>query len=165
MARVHFVKKAQKDNAVVKKGESYYWWKFRFGGRRISATRPRPSQLTQSDYLSAAYGLQEQVEDLQIDNDNLGDVASELRNIADELQTLGSEQEDKISNMPDSLQNGEIAERLQARADACEEIAQELEQAASEIEDLIEPDMDDPAAPDVDEIEVIIQGISWELDP
>lgn len=31
MARLHFVKSARKDNpsAEVKKGESYYWWKFR----------------------------------------------------------------------------------------------------------------------------------------
>ncbi len=53
MARAHFVKKARKDNpaAGIKAGDSYYWWKFRRGGKHYSKTAPRPSQLTQSEYL------------------------------------------------------------------------------------------------------------------
>lgn len=128
MARIHFVKKARKDYPAhsIKKGDFYYWWKFRFGGKHFSKKHPRPSQLTQSEYLSAAYGLQEQIEDLEIEDleirdDNLEDVAGELRSAADELHTLGSEQEDKIGNMPDSLQDSDTAERLRGRAEACEE--------------------------------------------
>lgn len=163
MARVTFVKKAQKDYPAhgIEKGESYYWWKFRHGSKHFSKTRPRPSQLTQSDYLSSAYALQEQIEDLQYSPDIMEDVPGDLRNVADELRTLGSEQEDKICNMPDSLQDSEVAERLRARAEACEEIAGELESAADEIEDL-----------DVEEDENlygvvadIISAISWDLDP
>ena len=43
MPRVHHVKSARKDNPVAKKGESYYWWKFRYGGKRYSKT-PRPGR-------------------------------------------------------------------------------------------------------------------------
>jgi len=50
MPRVHFVKHARKDNDLVKKGESYYWWKFRFTGKCMSKTPPRKSQLTESEY-------------------------------------------------------------------------------------------------------------------
>ncbi len=57
MPRVTHVKKARKDNPVCKAGESYYWWKFRYGGKRYSLTRPRPSQLTQSAYFGGLRAL------------------------------------------------------------------------------------------------------------
>jgi chromosome segregation ATPase len=158
MARVHFVKA----------GDSYYWWKFHFGGKHFSKTHPRPSQLTQSEYLSSAYALlQEQIEDMEIKDDNLEDVADELRSVADEVRTLGQEQEDKIGNMPDSLQDGETAQMMRGRAEACEEVAGELESAADEIEDLIDPDVDvdDPAAAGADQAQSIIDGIGWNFEP
>lgn len=140
MPRVNFVKKARKaiPESGIKVGESYYWWSFRYGGKRVSKTHPRPSQLTQSEYLSTAYSLQEQLEDFEIDPEDMASLSNELTSIADDLRTLGSEQEDKRSNMPDQLQDGEIGERLQNRAEACEEVASELESAASEVEDLFE---------------------------
>lgn len=161
MARAHFVKKARKDQpGGIKAGDSYYWWEFRFGGKHFSKTHPRQSQLTQSEFLSAAYALQEQVEDLQYGPDILEDVPGDLRNVADELRTLGSDQEDKIGNMPDSLQDGEVAERMRGRAEACEEIAGELESAADEIEDLEVEEHEELYGIVAD----IISGISWDVD-
>ena len=43
MPRVNYVKKARKNNPAVKRGESYFWWKFRYGGKQYSKTRPRQS--------------------------------------------------------------------------------------------------------------------------
>lgn len=162
MARATFVKHARKDNPVAKKGDMYWWWKFRFGGKHYSKTHPRPSQLTQSDYLSSAYAFQEQIEDITVDDDNLEDAAGELRSVADEVRNLGSEQEYKIGNMPDSLQESDTAQMLRGRAEACEALAGELESAADEIEDLIDPDVDadDPAA-SADQAQSIIGNISW----
>lgn len=138
MARAHFVKKARKDYPEhgIAKGDSYYWWKFRYGGKRYSKTRPRPSQLTQSDFLSTVYAYQEQIEDIDIDPDDLQSVADELRSVAEELETLGQEQEDKIDNMPDSLQDSEVAELLRERGESCSTVAGDLEAAADEIEEL-----------------------------
>lgn len=181
MARATFVKKARKDipAAGVKAGDSYYWWKFRFGGKHYSKSHPRPSQLTQSEYLSAAYALQEQVEDIRIDPSDLQAVADELRSVADELRQLGEEQESKIDNMPESLQYSETAEKMRARAEACEECAGELESAADDIEaldpageesdeDADEPD-GNPISDSSDElvcrVEDIIAGIGWNIDP
>jgi len=123
MPRVHFVKKARKDNSLVKAGESYYWWKFRYGGKRLSKTYPKQSKLTQSEFLSQLYELQEEIEDL-VAEDGLASVASD---IAERVRTLGEEQTDKRDNMPDSLQDSPTGELLQTRADKCEEIASELE--------------------------------------
>lgn len=123
MPKVHFVKKARKDNSLVKNGESYYWWKFRRGGKHLSKTYPKQSQLTQSEFLGELYRLQEEIEDLVADDS----LASAVADLAERFRTLGEEQSDKRDNMPDSLQDSPTGELLQTRADRCEEIASDLE--------------------------------------
>jgi len=168
MARATFVKHARNDypSQGIEKGDAYWWWKFRFGGKHYSKTAPRPSQLTQSEYLSTAYALQEQIEDIKVEDDNLQAVVDDLRSVGDEIRALGTEQEEKIGNMPDSLQESDTAQMLQDRSEACESLADEIETAAGEIEDLIDPDLDvdDPAAADVDQVQSIIDGIGWNFE-
>lgn len=139
MPRVTHVKSARKDNPVCKKGESYYWWKFRYGGKRYSLTRPRPSQLTQSAYYSTVRGLVEQIDDANpTDWDELEALRDEIR---DELENLGQESQDSLDNMPDALQYSPTGELLQERIDACENAQSELE--GIEEFDEEEPDRDD----------------------
>ncbi len=134
MARAHFVKKAQKNNPAVKKGESYYWWAFMQGGRggpkHYSKTAPRQSQLTQSDFLSQIYSLQEEIEDLRAENylEDRESLKGEVEDIISQVRELGEEQDEKKNNMPDSLQESETGELLANRAEECENFAQELEQ-------------------------------------
>lgn len=132
MPRVHHVKKARKDNPAVKAGEPYYWWEFRYGGKRYSATYPRQSQLTQSEFLSQAYAYSEQIEDAQ----SLEDISG----LPDDIRSLGEEQEEKIYNMPDSLQDSDTAELLRERAEVMETWATEIEEILGEDEG---DDMDD----------------------
>lgn len=127
MPRVHFVNKARKDNPAVKKGESYYWWEFRYGGKRYSATHPRQSQLTQSEFLSQMYSFQEQLEDAT----SIEDIAG----LPDEIRQLGEEQTEKKDNMPESLQYGPTGELLDERAEAMETWASELEDIINESDD------------------------------
>jgi hypothetical protein len=180
MARANYVAHAQKDNCAVKKGEPYWWWKFRHGGKHYSANRPRASQLTQSEYLSTIYACQENLEDSvaevrkgKLTLDELADACDEQ---AEEVRTAGSECEDRRGNMPDALQESETGQLLQDRADACESTADELEQAAESIRELVGPTVD-AAADDteddeadgvekateeqIDEAENIVSGISW----
>jgi flagellar biosynthesis chaperone FliJ len=135
MAKVTFVKSARKDNPVAKKGESYYWWKPMVGGRggakRYSKERPSRSQLTQSEFLSALYGIED------------GDMASaqtpeEFKSIAEALRDLGQEQQDKYDNMPEGLQQGDTGQMLEERAQNCESWADEIEQRADELETALE---------------------------
>lgn len=142
MPRVTFVKAARKDNAVCKKGESYFWWKFRHGGKRFSLTRPRPSQLTQSAYYGTVRSLVEQIEDANIgDYDEFvsvkEDVVSELENLRDESQA-------SLDNMPDSLQYSPTGELLSERVDACDN-------AISDIEGIDEFDEDEPVREDFED--------------
>lgn len=150
MPRVHFVKKARKDvpNSDIKAGESYYWWKFRFGGKRVSRTRPKASQLTQSSFLSTLYDIQDLLASPPQD-DSLPDFRDD---IVSQLEDLKGECEDSLSNMPDSLQYSPTGELLQERIDALESAISELEgieldefsaSEGSEVEDEHRSDADD----------------------
>lgn len=118
MPRVTHVKKARKDNPVCKKGESYYWWKFRYGGKRFSLTRPRASQLTQSAYYSTVRSMCEGIEDYSVDS--VEDFETLRDDIAGQIQDLCSETQDSLDNMPDQLQYSPTGELLQERIDALE---------------------------------------------
>lgn len=135
MPRVHFVKKARKDNdrCGVKAGESYFWWQNRGSGgkgagiKRCSKTRPRQSQLTMSDFYSAVYSLQEDIEDAIGTITEIGDLESMRDEWAQQARDIGTDQSDKLANMPEGLQQGPTGELLQERADACETWAEEIE--------------------------------------
>jgi len=70
MAQAHFVKRARKDYPEddIKKGDSYWWWAFmvcgRGGPKHRSKKEPRPSQLTQSDFLSTVMSVEEDLSEL-----------------------------------------------------------------------------------------------------
>lgn len=127
MPRVTFVKKARKDNPVCKKGESYYWWAMMSGGRygpkRYSKTPPKPSQLTNSEFLGTIGDIEDEIGGLSADDS----LEQSVADIAQRVRDLGEEQESKKGNMPDGLQEGTTGELLQERADKCGEIADELE--------------------------------------
>lgn len=135
MPRVTHVKKARKNvkGSNIKKGESYYWWKFRYGGKHVSKTPPRMSQLTQSDFLGNMYAICEEIEDLKAE-----DVSQEkIDEIRDQLEQLRDETQDKLDNMPDQLQEADTGQLLQSRIEGCDEMIDELDQIdLSELDDL-----------------------------
>ena len=157
MPRVHFVKKARKDypEAGIKKGESYYWWKFRYGGLHRSKTKPKPSQLTQSDFLSQVYEIEERIQEIDIDDD----FQAEIDDIVSELEMLRDETEDKLNNMPEQLQDtSEAGILLQDRIDALDDWISDLESVDISIdEDLSEEELQDR----VDEILEEIQSYGY----
>lgn len=157
MPRVTFVKSARKDNPVAKKGESYYWWKFRYGGKRYSKTRPRQSQLTQSAYFGTVYSLQEEVEDAPVLE--AADIESLRDSIQSQVEDLSQESQDSLDNMPDQLQYSPTGELLQERVDACDYAVSDLEN----IEVEFEFDEDEPAPEDFeDEVEFNDEQNEWE---
>jgi hypothetical protein len=133
MPRVTFVKNARKDNKVCLKGESYYWWKFRFGGKHYSLTRPKPSQLTQSNYLGTLYSICESVEEYGIEPGEEGAIENLRDEVVGQLEELRDECEESRSNMPEALQDSPTGELLQERYDA-------IDGALGDIENVEEPD-------------------------
>jgi hypothetical protein len=135
MARTHFVKKARKDypEAGIKKGESYYWWKFRYGGKHMSKEAPKASQLTQSEFLSSLYDIQERL--AEITGDDITNLQGDVQSISEELNQMAEECREKHDNMPEGLQEGEVGQMLEERADACENAASELDGIDFDIND------------------------------
>lgn len=119
MARAVFVKKAAKDypDQGIKKGESYWWWKFRFGGKHYSKTAPRASQLTQSNFYSTVYGVQESLEDANKGEQGLTaeDVKTAIEDAANDLEGLQEETQGSLDNMPEGLQQGDTGQMLEER--------------------------------------------------
>jgi hypothetical protein len=126
---------AQKDypNAGIKKGESYYWWKFRFGGKIMSKTQPKASQLTQSEFLSQLYDIQDRL--AEISGDDITMLQGDVESISEELNQMAEECREKHDNMPEGLQEGEVGQMLEERADACENAASELDGVDFDIND------------------------------
>lgn len=61
--------------------------------------------------------------------------AEELKELAERVRTLGEEQEERRGNMPDSLQESPSGELLSERAGECEELADELDELATRLEE------------------------------
>lgn len=119
MPRVHFVKRARKDYGEIKKGQSYYWWKFRYCAKSRSITPPTPQQLTQSAFWSQVYDLQDQMSNIT-NEDERDELVEQIREFADE-------QSEKRTNMPDSLYDSPTGELLGEREDSLNQWADELE--------------------------------------
>jgi uncharacterized protein YjbJ (UPF0337 family) len=143
MPRVTHVKKARKDvNEKIKKGDSYYWWKFRYGSKLVSTTYPRPQQLTQSSFLITIYDLQDQQGDISAtDTDELEGARDELR---DAVQELLDTTQESFENIPESLQEAPSGELLTERIDSLENWVQELDDFDTDIE------AEEPEEPEAD---------------
>jgi hypothetical protein len=128
MPRVHFVEKARKPipHAGVEVGDSYYWWKFRYGGRRVSKTRPRRSQLTQSLW-SSVYAAQEEL----ADSTDMTAIAELARQVVVEAEQVMEEYETAAEAFNNSGLN-------QERYEAAENFVNEAETFAESIESYME---------------------------
>lgn len=157
MARAIFVKSARKANpdADIKVGDSYYWWKFKWGGKHFSKSPPKRWQLTQSDFYSTLWQIEDRAGGVKADS--IEDLESECESIREELEALRDECQEKLDNMPEGLQKGSTGELLQSRID-------ELDSLISEIEgmDFSEPEDDDEDhAARISELIEELQGFSW----
>ena len=154
MPRVTHVNKARKDNPAVKKGEPYYWWKFRYGGKRYSRTMPKQSQLTQSAYLGTVYSIMEEVEGWS--GSDIDDFESFQEDVVSQLQDLQGETQDSLDNMPESLQYSPTGELLQERIDGLDSAESEVECIDGfyfETEDFEAEDFDEEGYEDEEEME------------
>jgi len=127
MPKVTHVKAARKDNPVCKKGESYYWWKFPYGPKLCSSTYPKRSQLTQSDFFSQMYNIEDEVIARFNEAGDVEELRGMVEDAVEQIGELGEECCEKLDNMPESLQDGPTGELLQSRSDECESMADELE--------------------------------------
>ena len=145
MPKVTHVKKARKefktteDGVQIKKGDSYYWWKFRMGGYRTSSISPRPQQLTQSGYKISIMDINDTINNITPDDS----LQSQIEDIVSELQNIMDEQQERLDSMPEQLQESSSSgEMLRERIDNLESAISELEGIDTEVE-ITEEDIDE----------------------
>lgn len=138
MARIHH-RKARKDypESGISKGDMYYYTKIKTGPRSSRVMRSltpfRQSQMTTSPFKSGWFAAQESWGE--------GKHSIELlQSVAESIREIGQEAQDSHDNMPESLQMSETGERLEERANKCEEVADALDELATEAEGLEEPE-------------------------
>lgn len=154
--KVTKVNKARKaiPEAGIKVGDTYYWWKFRYGGKRYSKTYPKRQQLTQSSYYAAVFDIEDRIGELH-KMSTADDLKSEIESIMDDIESLRDEQEEKLMSMPDHLQEtSSSGQLLQERIDA-------LESAYSEFES-IDLDYDEPSEEELREEALGLTGVDEE---
>jgi hypothetical protein len=105
MPRVHKVENARKPDKEqgIKKGDTYYWWKFRYGGKLKSKTYPRPQQLTRSGYKIAMYDIDDMKQALYA-SEGASALQEALDSIKESIEELKGECEESLENIPEQLQ-------------------------------------------------------------
>lgn len=130
--QVHFVKSARKDNAVVKAGESYYWWQHAFQRKQLSKEKPTRAQIQNSSFLANLYDLEDSKPTIDFNYDDPKEsfeaLATEIESFIESIQELKDECEESLQNMPEHLQETSPAGiTLQERIDALDDFISTLE--------------------------------------
>ncbi len=142
------IPKDEKDTIFIAKGEPYYWWQFMHGNKNFSKEAPRQSQLTQSNYLSQLYSLQESLEDFAPETPE--DLIEFVDNLKSDLESLKDECDSSLQNMPESLQSSPTGELLQERIDALDNAISEFDGLDLDYEELDEDDLKEEIAEEND---------------
>lgn len=140
----------ENDRLFCKKGETYYYWAFAFSPKQYSLTMPKASQLTQSEFYGTFYAIQENLEDSVISNeDDFNMVLEEIKSQCEELRDAQEEKRENMISGNQNLENTPVAELLQERYDAMEDVCSELDNC-----DWEELEFDDDEFEGMDEEEI-----------
>lgn len=137
--RVHTIKKARNSKykrvcrrcgREIKTGEKYFWFQFRNQSKTIFCCDhyPKCSEMTNSDKLQRLYSAQEEIED----QSSFDDLLSTLQSASETAEEVGSEYQESADNLDGRLNYDELEEK----ASSCEAWASDLQELASEMEDI-----------------------------
>lgn len=133
--------KCSKCGKKIEKGEEYYRFsvsRFNPLKPRCTGCKPKQSEMTQSEFLSTIWGIEEEIAKLGIDD--LAEPQSVIENFTGQLEELRDETEDRLSNMPEQLQDAPTGELLQGRVDCVQEMIDELEAIDTDIDEELDVD-------------------------
>jgi hypothetical protein len=113
------------DSLLVKKGEVYYWIKFKNAPKQFFSTPPTDKDLCKSDYMLALLEMQEMVSSDVYDHEGFNEMVQSIQERAEELL---SDIEEKKGNMEayGGLMNTPNYELLCEREDEIQNILDEL---------------------------------------
>jgi hypothetical protein len=143
MARVHYVKAAQKDQgncltcgAAIMAGEPYKWAKTRthrggmgFKKKWCSKHSPTRAQMTSSQHLATLYQAQDDAADTLAKCDNVDDMQSAMQAAAEGIKEAAEGYRESAQNMEEGFGHAtSMSEELEAKADEIEAYADDVEQ-------------------------------------
>jgi hypothetical protein len=144
---------------VIEIGEPYFWWANRIGRTSTKKVRcpehkPRLSEIQGSPYKAAAYSARESVEDVLASDFEIDELAEALNQAAESVR------EDCVELLREGAQNiidGFERETAQSdemieRADAFDAWADDLESAATDVEAIDWPSVEDYSADEYEEL-------------
>ena len=129
MGKVQIIKKSRKEfkcnrcGKVIPAGSTYYKGEINFGPTivRCEDCKLESWEVTTSDYqLSVGQIIYKWRDDYNLEDGTNEDLASALEEIKDDLQ-------DRLDNMPEGLQEGDVGQLLQERIDSLESAISDLE--------------------------------------
>ena len=162
MTHAHFVKKARKDypDFGIQKGDSYWWWEFAFGSSYKSKAQPKPSQLTRSEFLSTYLSIGETLDTVLQAAACSDDIQSAIDEAKDSIEELKSYTEDKLSNMPEQLQEADSGQLMQERIDQLDDWLSSLDSVdLSPLEDAVDSAQNDDSGSAEEKISEALQDV------
>ncbi len=146
MGRVYNVKKAKKDNAVVSKGEPYFYMIFRMGAtptRKFGFAKkvlfknyPKPSEMTMNAYKSTIRSISENLTSEDFYRDSFEDT---IANVVSTLEEVRDTAQESYDNMPSHLaESSSSGQLLQERFEIAEANIDAIE--SLDLEDLAPSD-------------------------
>jgi hypothetical protein len=130
----------------IKKGDEYFTWAFYRGPEIKSKTYPKASQLTQNEAHSMVYAAYE---------GEIPDTEEGIRDIISELEQARDIEQEKLDNMPEGFQQGDVGQRIENNVSSIEQAINDLEQVISDMEN---------GEMDSDEIKEAVSGTEPELE-
>jgi hypothetical protein len=123
MTKVHYVKKARKDNPAVKAGEPYWWWQFyKQKTKHYSATKPKNSQLTQSPFWQEMYDIQDEIAACSFNSHD--DAVNFIDDISSRVSDLIDAAQSSLDSLPEQFQDSHM---LNERVSELESMQDEIE--------------------------------------
>jgi hypothetical protein len=126
--------KCSKCGDVIKEGQTYRHWAFRFGGKRVRCAKsecyPKQSDLTSNEQLSALYAANEGAEEDLADwkSDEIGDLEAIRDNLASQVEEVASGYREKADNIESGFGHStSVSDELTEKADEVDSYQQEIE--------------------------------------
>lgn len=129
MAKVQVIQKSRKEykcskcGKVIPVGSKYYKGEINFGPTiiRCSDCKLEAWEVTTSDWQLSTGAIINRWEE------NYGLSESTPEEIRNEIESIMSDQQDRLDNMPEGCQEGDVGQLIQERIDACEATMDELD--------------------------------------
>jgi len=136
LPKIYHVKKAKSDNPVVKKGESYYWWKHYGRPIEFSKHKPSRSRTALSPFFSEVYDIEDN-ELCTIEH------PEELKEAINRIKNLKEKTQDIFNNMPKIVLDLGVGDLLESRINSIEKWKNEIESIKEYFTELLEERKDE----------------------